>query len=205
MSGRFITLDGSEGVGKSTQLANIQAWCTAHGITARYGREPGGTPLGERLRTILLDRTTDADPLTELLLLLAARRAHLQQTILPTLARGEWYISDRYRDATYAYQHYGRGIPLATLRALETASETDRVPDLALILGSSAATARDRLAQRGAAQDRFEAEDADFFARVAAGYRARAEEPHAVWIDAEGDAATVFARIRPHLEALRQP
>ena len=205
MSGRFITLDGSEGVGKSTQLANIQAWCTAHGITARYGREPGGTPLGERLRTILLDHTTDADPLTELLLLLAARRAHLQQTILPTLARGEWYISDRYRDATYAYQHYGRGIPLATLRALETASETDRVPDLALILGSSAATARDRLAQRGAAQDRFEAEDADFFARVAAGYRARAEEPHAVWIDAEGDAATVFARIRPHLEALRQP
>ena len=205
MSGRFITLDGSEGVGKSTQLANIQAWCTAHGITARYGREPGGTPLSERLRDSRLDRTTDADPLTELLLLLAARRAHLQQTILPTLARGEWYISDRYRDATYAYQHYGRGIPLATLRALETASETDRVPDLALILGSSAATARDRLAQRGAAQDRFEAEDADFFARVAAGYRARAEEPHAVWIDAEGDAATVFARIRPHLEALRQP
>ena len=205
MSGRFITLDGSEGVGKSTQLANIRAWCAAHGITAHYGREPGGTPLGERLRAILLDRTTDADPLTELLLLLAARRAHLQQTILPTLARGEWYISDRYRDATYAYQHYGRGIPLATLRALETASETDRVPDLALILGSSAATARDRLAQRGAAQDRFEAEDVDFFARVAAGYRARAEEPHAVWIDAEGDAATVFARIRPHLEALRQP
>ena len=190
MSGRFITLDGSEGVGKSTQLANIQAWCTAHGITARYGREPGGTPLGERLRAILLDRTTDADPLTELLLLLAARRAHLQQTILPALARGEWYISDRYRDATYAYQHYGRGIPLTTLSALETAS---------------ADTARDRLAQRGAAQDRFEAEDADFFARVAAGYRKRAQAPHAVWIDAEGDEQTVFARIRPHLEALRQP
>ena len=176
MSGRFITLDGSEGVGKSTQLAHIQAWCAAHNITARYGREPGGTPLGERLRAILLDRTTDADPLTELLLLLAARRAHLQQTIQPALARGEWYISDRYRDATYAYQHYGRGIPLTTLSALETASETDRDPDLALILGSSADTARDRLAQRGAAQDRFEAEDADF-----------------------------FARIRPHLEALRQP
>lgn len=205
MSGRFITLDGSEGVGKSTQLANIQAWCTAHGITARYGREPGGTPLGERLRAILLDRTTDADPLTELLLLLAARRAHLQQTILPALARGEWYISDRYRDATYAYQHYGRGIPLATLSALETASETGRAPDLALILGSSADTARDRLAQRGAAQDRFEAEDADFFARVAAGYRERAQASHAVWIDAEGDEQTVFARIRPHLEALRQP
>jgi len=161
--------------------------------------------LGERLRAILLDRTTDADPLTELLLFLAARRAHLQQTILPALARGEWYISDRYRDATYAYQHYGRGIPLATLSALETASETDRDPDLALILGSSADTARDRLAQRGAAQDRFEAEDADFFARVAAGYRERAQAPHAVWIDAEGDEQTVFARIRPHLEALRQP
>ena len=83
--------------------------------------------------------------------------------------------------------------------------ETDRIPDLALILGSSADTARDRLAQRGAAQDRFEAEDADFFARVAAGYRERAQAPHAVWIDAEGDEQTVFARIRPHLEALRQP
>ena len=205
MSGRFITLDGSEGVGKSTQLANIQAWCTAHGITARYGREPGGTPLGERLRAILLDRTTNADSLSELLLLLAVRRAHLQQRILPALARGEWYISDRYRDATYAYQHYGRGIPQATIAALEAASDTDRVPDLALILDCSPATARTRLAQRGAAQDRFEAEDADFFARVAAGYRERAQAPHAVWIDAEGDEQTVFARIRPHLEALRQP
>ena len=205
MSGRFITLDGSEGIGKSTQLANIRAWCDAHGITARYGREPGGTPLGERLRDILLDRTTNADPLTELLLLLAARRAHLQQTILPALARGEWYISDRYRDATYAYQHYGRGIPQATIAALEAASDTARVPDLALILESSPATARARLAQRGAAQDRFEAEDTDFFARVAAGYRERAQASHAVWIDAEGDEQTVFARIRPHLEALRQP
>ena len=205
MSGRFITLDGSEGVGKSSQLAHIQAWCAANGIPAHYGREPGGTPFGERLRDVLLDRTTNADSLSELLLLLAARRAHLQQTILPALARGEWYISDRYRDATYAYQHYGRGIPLTTLSALETASETDRDPDLALILGSSADTARDRLAQRGSAQDRFEAEDADFFARVAAGYRERAQAPHAVWIDAEGDEQTVFARIRPHLEALRQP
>lgn len=204
MSGRFITLDGSEGVGKSTQLANIRAWCTAHNITARYGREPGGTPLSERLRDILLDRATDADPLTELLLLLSARRAHLQQTILPTLARGEWYISDRYRDATYAYQHYGRGIPQATIAALEAASDTDRAPDLALILDCSPATARARLAQRGAAQDRFEAENSDFFARVATGYRERAKETNAVLIDAEGDEQSVFARIRPHLEALRQ-
>ena len=205
MSGRFITLDGSEGVGKSTQLANIRAWCEAHGITARYGREPGGTPLGERLRDILLDRTTNADPLTELLLLLAARRAHLQQTLLPALARGEWYISDRYRDATYAYQHYGRGIPQATIAALDAASDTARVPDLALILECSPATARARLAQRGADQDRFEREPADFFARVADGYRVRAQEPHSVLINAEDDAATVFARIRPHLDALRHP
>ena len=204
MSGRFITLDGSEGVGKSTQLANIRAWCTAHNITARYGREPGGTPFGERLRDVLLDRTTDADPLSELLLLLAVRRAHLQQRILPALARGEWYISDRYRDATYAYQHYGRGIPQATIAALEAASDTDRAPDLALILDCSPATARARLAQRGAAQDRFEAENSDFFARVATGYRERAKETNAVLIDAEGDEQSVFARIRPHLEALRQ-
>ena len=194
MSGRFITLDGSEGVGKSTQLANIRAWCAARHISARYGREPGGTPLGERLRELLLDRTTDADPLTELLLLLAARRAHLQQTILPCLKRGEWYISDRYRDATYAYQQHGRGIPAATIAALEEASGTDHTPDLALILGSSENTARERLAQRGQQQDRFEAEDRAFFTRVAAGYRERAQAENAVWIDGEGTAEEVFAR-----------
>ena len=204
MSGRFITLDGSEGVGKSSQLAHIQAWCTANGIPAHYGREPGGTPFGERLRDVLLDRTTNADSLSELLLLLAARRAHLQQRILPALARGEWYISDRYRDATYAYQHYGCGIPQATIAALEAASDTDHTPDLALILDCSPATASARLAQRGAAQDRFEAENSDFFARVATGYRERAKETNAVLIDAEGDEQSVFARIRPHLEALRQ-
>ena len=169
-------------------------------LRARTGRHPvGRTPARHPPRPH--DRRRPADRTAA-----APRRPSRPPTTNhPALTRGEWYISDRYRDATYAYQHYGRGIPLTTLSALETASETDRAPDLALILGSSADTARDRLAQRGAAQDRFEAEDADFFARVAAGYRERAQAPHAVWIDAEGDEQTVFARIRPHLEALRQP
>ncbi len=202
MNGRFITLDGGEGVGKTTQLAYIRAWCSANHIEACFGREPGGTPFGEQLRAILLDPATHADPISELLLILAARRAHLEQTILPCLARGAWYISDRYRDATYAYQHYGRGIPAATIATLEQASGTDRVPDLSLILGSSSATARDRLSGRGQSADRFENENSDFHARVAAGYRARATAPHARWIDAEGNPDTVFARILPHLEAL---
>ena len=202
MTGRFITLDGGEGVGKTTQLAHIRAWCSAQHLEARFGREPGGTPFGERLRAILLDPTTRADPVSELLLILAARRAHLEQTILPCLARGAWYISDRYRDATYAYQHYGRGIPAATIAALEAISGTDREPDLSLILGSSSAIARDRLAARGQSADRFESENSAFHERVAAGYRARAAASHARWIDGEGDPDTVFARIRPHLEAL---
>ena len=202
MNGRFITLDGGEGVGKTTQLAYIRAWCSANHIEACFGREPGGTPFGEQLRAILLDPTTKADPISELLLILAARRAHLEQTILPCLARGAWYISDRYRDATYAYQHYGRGIPAATIAALEQASGTDRVPDLSLILGSSNATARDRLNKREQSADRFERENRDFHIRVAAGYRARATESYACWIDAEGDPDTVFAHIRLHLEAL---
>ena len=202
MTGRFITLDGGEGVGKTTQLAHIRAWCSAQHLEARFGREPGGTPFGERLRAILLDPTTRADPVSELLLILAARRAHLEQTILPCLARGAWYISDRYRDATYAYQHYGRGIPAATIAALEAISGTDREPDLSLILGSSSASARDRLAARGQSADRFESENSAFHERVAAGYRARAAASHARWIDGEGDPDTVFARIRPHLEAL---
>ena len=202
MTGRFITLDGGEGVGKTTQLAHIRAWCSAQHLEARFGREPGGTPFGERLRAILLDPTTRADPISELLLILAARRAHLEQTILPCLARGAWYISDRYRDATYAYQHYGRGIPAATIAALEAISGTDREPDLSLILGSSSAIARDRLAARGQSADRFESENSAFHERVAAGYRARAAASHARWIDGEGDPDTVFARIRPHLEAL---
>ena len=113
MNGRFITLDGGEGVGKTTQLAYIRAWCSANHIEACFGREPGGTPFGEQLRAILLDPATHADPISELLLILAARRAHLEQTILPCLARGAWYISDRYRDATYAryprrYHRYPR-------------------------------------------------------------------------------------------------
>ncbi|WP_298643011.1 dTMP kinase [uncultured Cardiobacterium sp.] len=202
MTGRFITLDGGEGVGKTTQLAHIRAWCSAQHLEARFGREPGGTPFGERLRAILLDPATRADPVSELLLILAARRAHLEQTILPCLARGAWYISDRYRDATYAYQHYGRGIPAATIAALEAISGTDREPDLSLILGSSSAIACDRLAARGQSADRFESENSAFHERVAAGYRARAAASHARWIDGEGDPDTVFARIRPHLEAL---
>ena len=202
MTGRFITLDGGEGVGKTTQLAHIRAWCSANHLEACFGREPGGTSFGEQLRVILLDPTTRADPISELLLILAARRAHLEQSILPCLARGAWYISDRYRDATYAYQHYGRGIPAATIAALEAISGTDREPDLSLILGSSSAIARDRLTARGQSADRFESENSAFHERVAAGYRARAAASHARWIDGEGDPDTVFARIRPHLEAL---
>ncbi|MDO4642401.1 MAG: dTMP kinase [Cardiobacteriaceae bacterium] len=202
MIGRFITLDGSEGVGKTTQMANIRQWCEEQNIVTHFSREPGGTLLGEQLRTILLDHNTQADPISELLLFLAARRAHLQNEIIPRLERGEWVICDRYRDATYAYQHYGRGIPLETLHSLEHLTETNKEADIAFILGSSNQTAQARLIARSKEKDRFEIENEAFFMRVAQGYRALSEKPKHYWIDAEGDAQNVFSRILPHLEKL---
>lgn len=201
-TGRFITLDGSEGAGKSTQLQRIHRWLQEQNIDVWCTREPGGTPVGEQIRTLLLDPNNHISSDAELLLIMAARRQHLDHEILPRLARGQWVICDRFNDATYAYQGYGRGIDLTRIASLEHWVMPHFKPDLRIILGVSAATARTRLVARGGIQDRFEQEQQPFYDRIATGYRERAQSANACWIDADQSTDNVFHAICQHLTAL---
>ncbi|MBE0510951.1 MAG: dTMP kinase [Chromatiales bacterium] len=174
MRGRFITLEGSEGSGKSTNLAWVHRYLKEAGIPVALSREPGGTPLGEQIRELLLDaRQTAMHSDTELLLMFAARAQHLHQLILPALERGEWVLCDRFTDASYAYQGYGRGIPLARIAQLEDWVQGRLRPDLTLFLDLPVALGLQRAGERGEA-DRFEREQLDFFERVRQGYLAQA-------------------------------
>jgi dTMP kinase len=183
--GRFITVEGIDGAGKSSQLPAIEAYLRGHGLEVLVTREPGGTPLAEALRALVLSQSMD--PLTEALLVFAARRDHLQQHILPALARGCWVLCDRFTDATFAYQGGGRGFDGQVLATLESWVQQGRQPDLTLWFDAppEAAAAR-RAAARSA--DRFEAQDTAFFERVRTAYAARAAlQPHRlVRIDAGG-------------------
>ncbi len=173
MSGRFITLEGIDGAGKSTHLAALAERLAAGGQEVVATREPGGTPLAEQLRELLLHTTMDA--LTETLLVFAARRDHLATVIEPALARGASVLCDRYTDATFAYQGGGRGFPLDILTELEAWVQQGRQPDLTLWFDVAPQTAAARRAA-ARAPDRFERQDAAFFERVRAGYLARAEQ-----------------------------
>jgi dTMP kinase len=174
MRGRFITLEGSEGCGKSTNLAYVHQALLNAGIPVLMTREPGGTPLGEQIRSLLLDsRQSAMHSDTELLLMFAARAQHLHQTILPALARGEWVLCDRFTDASYAYQGYGRGIPLERIAELESWVQDELRPDLTLFLDLPVAIGLKRAGERGE-PDRFEREQLDFFERVRQGYLAQA-------------------------------
>lgn len=173
MEGKFITLEGIDGAGKSTHLE----WLTRHlrerGVKLVVTREPGGTPLGEKLREILLHHPMHVE--TEALLMFAARREHLDKVILPALARGEWVISDRFSDASFAYQGGGRGLSEDKLQVLEQWVQQGLQPDLTLLFDVPAAVGRQRLAGN-AALDRFEQEREDFFERVRRAYLRRATE-----------------------------
>ena len=170
MRGRFITLEGSEGSGKSTNLAWMHRYLLDAGLQVQVTREPGGTPLGEQIRALLLDASqTEMHSDTELLLMFAARAQHLHQRILPTLQAGEWVLCDRFTDATYAYQGFGRGIPNARIAALEEWLLGDLRPDLTLFLDLPVEEGLRRAGERGEA-DRFEREQLDFFERVRQGY-----------------------------------
>ncbi len=172
--GRFLVVEGVEGAGKSTSMACIQAWLRAADIAVVPTREPGGTPLGEEIRELLLHhRHRDMAADAELLLMFAARAQHLARVIRPALAAGQWVLSDRFTDATYAYQGGGRGIPESRIRALETWVQGELQPDLVLLLDLDPALGLRRVAGRGAA-DRFEREELEFFRRVRAAYLARA-------------------------------
>lgn len=174
--GKFITIEGTEGVGKSTNLAYVHGWLKERGIEVVVSREPGGTPLAEEVRGLLLaKREESVDETAELLLIFAARAQHLQQVIKPALARGVWVLSDRFTDATYAYQGGGRGLSLDTIAQLEQLVQGDLRPDLTLILDIDVELGLDRAKARGEL-DRFESETLGFFERVRAAYRQRAVE-----------------------------
>jgi dTMP kinase len=172
MSGRFITLEGIDGAGKSTHLAWLADYLRAQGRAVLVTREPGGTPLGENLRTLLL--AEPMQPETETLLMFAARAEHLATIIRPALARGVWVVCDRFTDASFAYQGGGRGVAEERIAVLEAWVQAGLQPDLTLLFDVPPEVSRERLNKTGNA-DRFEQEKADFFARVRATYLRRAE------------------------------
>jgi dTMP kinase len=180
MSGaKFITVEGIEGVGKSTQVGLLSEYLRSRGISVLVTREPGGTQVGEHIRELLLKASTTAiHPETELLLMFAARAEHLHQVILPALATSRWVVCDRFTDASYAYQGGGRGIAAQRIAALEQWLLSDWRPHLTLLLDASVETAWSRIKGRQD-EDRFERESTDFFVRVRRTYlELAAREPH---------------------------
>jgi dTMP kinase len=175
MRGKFITLEGIDGAGKSTHLAWFADLFRQRGIAVHVTREPGGTGLGEKLRQLLLDPENPMHAETEVMLMFAARREHLDQVIEPALAKGEWVVCDRFTDATFAYQGGGRGVDWARLTQLEEWTQRGLQPDLTLLFNLAPEIGRQRA--RGArSADRFEQEQDDFYRRVREAYLRRARE-----------------------------
>ena len=200
MKGRFITFEGIDGAGKSTHIAAVAQRLRDAGTTLVSTREPGGTPLAETLRGLVLNTAMDA--MTEVLLVFGARRDHLQQVIVPALARGDTVLCDRFTDATFAYQGAGRGLPMGLLNELETWVQGELQPDLTLWFDLPADMAARRRAQARSA-DRFEQQDLEFFERVRCGYEARAAAAPQRFarIDAALDRDTVARQITAVMEA----
>src|ERR1700692_1341532 len=206
MAGRFITMEGIEGVGKTTQVARLSAALEQLGIAHVVTREPGGTPLAERIREIVLKvRDESLPPTAELLLMFAARAVHLANHVEPNLRAGRWVICDRFIDATYAYQGGGRRLRVDHIRQLETMVQGARRPDLTVLLDAPVEQALRRAHQRnaGAVADRFESERAEFFERVRNAYRARAaaEPDRIAVIDASQSVERIASHILKLLEA----
>ena len=202
MRGRFITLEGMDGAGKSTHLPWIARRLEQRAAVC-LTREPGGTPLGEQLRKLLLDPAQQPHPETEALLMFTARREHLARVVLPALEAGQWVLCDRFTDATFAYQGWGRGVPLAKLDILERWVQDDLQPDLTLYFDLSPELARARIADTRDL-DRFEREQLAFFERVRAGYldRARSSPRRIRIIDAAESVEAIQRRLAAILDAL---
>ena len=177
MNGFFLVLDGIDGAGKSTHLAFIQEFLANERIETIYTREPGGTEVGEALRSILLNKNNTIHADTETLLMFAARAQHLNQLIYPALEQGKWVISDRFTDASYAYQSGGREMPDSRIATIETWVQGDFRPDMTIIFDVPVAVSQERVA-KARQKDRFEQEDPEFFARVRQAYlRQAAKNP----------------------------
>ena len=168
MRGKFITLEGVDGAGKSSHVEGIAALLRTRGQRVRVTREPGGTPLAEKLRALVL--AEPMDPLSETLLMFAARSDHLRRVVVPALTEGTWVVCDRFTDATVAYQGGGKGVSADLIDRLRRAVHPDLEPDLTLIFDCPYEVARERLGQTGKALDRFEREGREFFERVRRGY-----------------------------------
>lgn len=176
MKGKFITVEGTEGVGKTTNVKCIEGWLVSRRIPYVSTREPGGTALGEKIRSLLLDKdNTGMDASAELLLMFAARAQHLAEKIIPAMEAGTWVLCDRFTDATYAYQGFGRGLDRQYISQLENLVQGNLRPDFTLILDIDPELGMSRVRTRGEL-DRFEGEALDFFDRVRAGYRERADQ-----------------------------
>ena len=206
IAGRFLTIEGIEGVGKSTQAARLSAALSARGIAHVVTREPGGTPLAEKIREIVLNSRDEAlPPMAELLLMFAARAVHLSNHVEPNLQAGRWVVCDRFIDATYAYQGGGRRLRTDHIRQLEAMVQGTRRPDLTLLLDAPVEQALRRARRRsaGTVSDRFESERAEFFERVRNAYheRAAAEPDRIALIDASQAVDVVAAKILDLLEA----
>ena len=204
-SGRFVTFEGIEGVGKSTQVERAAGWLRSQGLEVVVTREPGGTPLAEAIRRLVLEPQDDAlDGVAELLLMFAARSVHLANLIEPALSRGAWVLCDRFTDATEAYQGAGRGVPLEHVHALERIAQRGRRPDLTLLLDAPVDLAMERSRKRGGQTDRFESEQAAFFQRVRKGYLdiAAREPGRVVRVDASDQVEAVAGPVRDALRRL---
>lgn len=201
---RFITLEGLDGAGKTTHLTFIRNWLAAANIETVYTREPGGTPLGEKLREILLDVDTDATLDTETLLMFASRQELLSSIIRPALAMGRWVVSDRFTDATFAYQGGGRGVPAKRISQLEEWVQQGLQPDLTILLDVPLQVSQQRLSQ-ARLPDRFEREREDFHQRVRDTYLARAAAyPQRFFVvDATGELAQIQQQLAGRLAALQ--
>ncbi len=203
MRGRFITFEGIEGVGKSTQLAHAALHLQGRGIDPLLTREPGGTPLAEQLRNLVLEpRDEPITATAELLIIFAARASHVAGKIRPALRRGRWVLCDRFTDATEAYQGGGRDLSVAWIRQLAKIAHPRLTPDLTILLDAPPAIALGRMEKRGLRLDRIETEDVAFFERVRRGYLAIAErEPGRVrLIDATANEQQVAAAVARELD-----
>ncbi|MBO6849880.1 MAG: dTMP kinase [Marinobacter sp.] len=202
--GLFITFEGTEGVGKSTQLRTAADTLEALGVDCVVTREPGGTPMAEAIRELLLTpRDEPVNDITELLLMFAARAQHLHTRILPELNAGRWVLCDRFTDATFAYQGGGRGVPEERIALLEQLVQGELRPDRVVLLDAPVETGMTRARHRGEL-DRFEQEAVDFFQRIRATYlrRAHADPARYQIVDAARDLEVVTAEVAEHIKAL---
>lgn len=204
MRGKFITVEGIEGVGKSTNIEFLSALIEQQGFSVMVTREPGGTPMAERIREMLLEHGEEPLPdIAESLLFFASRSLHVNNRIRPALAAGKWVVCDRFTDASRAYQGYGRSLGLEKINLLADWVHGDLQPDLTLLLDAPAEVGKDRAEKRGET-DRLDAEEAAFYQRVRDGYLslAAAEPERFAVVDASRDLAQVQAEIRREMGRL---